>query len=255
MIERKKPELLVPAGGIETLKTAVLYGADAVYMGGDAYGLRANAKNFSDEDLKKAVKFCHERGVKVYITANIYAHNYDIEGIKEYFKKLQNEIRPDAVLISDPGMFSLAREYMPDIDLHISTQANTTNYMSVLFWVKEGAKRIVTARELSLKEIKEIREHIPDDAYFRIILQDVTQTEANARIHAGGNIRYLRKILLAFKKTAAMKRQPGQQAVPKTAHSTTQHILSTRIMNTISKRTSARANIFRSSRTSAAPTS
>ncbi len=163
MIERKKPELLVPAGGIETLKTAVLYGAEAVYMGGDAYGLRANAKNFSDEDLKKAVKFCHERGVKVYITANIYAHNYDIEGIKEYFKKLQNEIRPDAVLISDPGMFSLAREYMPDIDLHISTQANTTNYMSVLFWVKEGAKRIVTARELSLKEIKEIREHIPDD--------------------------------------------------------------------------------------------
>lgn len=163
MREKKKPELLVPAGGIETLKTAVLYGADAVYMGGDAYGLRANAKNFSDEDLKKAVAFCHERGVKVYITANIYAHNYDIEGIKEYFKKLQNEIRPDAVLISDPGMFSLAKEYMPGIDLHISTQANTTNYMSVLFWVKEGAKRIVTARELSLQEIKEIRAHIPDD--------------------------------------------------------------------------------------------
>lgn len=163
MREKKKPELLVPAGGIETLKTAVLYGADAVYMGGDAYGLRANAKNFSDDDLKKAVSFCRERNVKVYITANIYAHNYDIEGIKNYFKKLNDDIRPDAVLISDPGVFSLAREYMPDIDLHISTQANTTNYMSVLFWVREGAKRIVTARELSLREIKEIRENIPDD--------------------------------------------------------------------------------------------
>lgn len=159
----KKPELLVPAGGMETLRTAVLYGADAVYMGGDAYGLRANAKNFSDEDMKRAIDFCHERNVKVYITANIYAHNYDISGIKSYFRKLNDEIKPDAVLISDPGVFSIAKEFMPDIDIHISTQANTTNYMSVLFWVKQGAKRIVTARELSLKEIKEIREHIPDE--------------------------------------------------------------------------------------------
>lgn len=163
MREIKKPELLVPAGGIETLRTAVLYGADAVYMGGDAYGLRANAKNFSNDDMKKAIEFCHERGVKVYITANIYAHNYDLDGIKNYFTELNNEIKPDAVLISDPGVISIAKEYMPDIDIHISTQANTTNFMSVLFWVKQGAKRIVTARELSLKEIKEIRENIPDD--------------------------------------------------------------------------------------------
>ena len=158
----KKVELLVPASNLEVLKTAVIYGADAVYIGGEAYGLRAKAKNFSLDDMRKGIAFAHERGVKVYVTANILAHNYDLDGARTYFKELK-EIKPDALIISDPGMFTIAKEECPEIEIHISTQANNTNYMTYLFWHKMGAARVVSARELSLREIKEIRENIPDE--------------------------------------------------------------------------------------------
>lgn len=158
----RHPELLIPASSLEVLKVAVIYGADAVYIGGEVFGLRANAKNFSLEDMKEGVKFAHERGVKVYVTANILAHNGDLEGAREYFRELK-EVGPDALIISDPGMFTIAREELPDMELHISTQANNTNYATYNFWYKQGAKRVVSARELSLNEIKEIRSNIPDD--------------------------------------------------------------------------------------------
>ena len=161
-MERKKPELLIPASNLEVLKTAVIFGADAVYIGGEAFGLRAKAKNFSPEDMKEGIAFAHEHGVKVYVTANILAHNDDLEGAREYFRELK-EIKPDALIISDPGMFMIAQEECPEIEIHISTQANNTNYQTYLFWWKQGAKRVVSARELSLKEIKEIREKIPED--------------------------------------------------------------------------------------------
>lgn len=161
MAERKV-ELLVPAGSLEVLKVAVDYGADAVYIGGQAYGLRAKADNFSIEEMKKAVKYAHAKNAKVYVTANIFAHNYDVEGMKAYFEQLK-DTGVDAVLVSDPGIFMLAKETMPDMELHISTQANNTNYLTYNFWYNMGAKRVVTARELSLVEIKQIREHIPED--------------------------------------------------------------------------------------------
>lgn len=158
----RKPELLIPAGSLEVLKTAVLYGADAVYIGGEMFGLRAKAKNFSKEDMKKGLEFAHEHGVKVYVTANIVAHNEDLEEVRQYMKELK-EIKPDALIISDPAIFTIAREEVPEIDIHISTQANNTNYGTYLFWHRLGATRVVSARELSLKEIKEIRKHIPDE--------------------------------------------------------------------------------------------
>ena len=158
----RKPELLIPAGSLEVLKTAVLYGADAVYIGGEMFGLRAKAKNFSKEDMKKGLEFAHEHGVKVYVTANIVAHNEDLEEVRQYMKELK-EIKPDALIISDPAIFTIAKEEVPEIDIHISTQANNTNYGTYLFWHRLGATRVVSARELSLKEIKEIRKHIPDE--------------------------------------------------------------------------------------------
>ncbi len=158
----KKPELLIPAGSLEVLKVAVLYGADAVYIGGDMYGLRAKARNFSMEDMKTGIDFAHEHGVKVYVTANITAHNEDLDGVKEYFKELK-DIKPDALIISDPGVFMAARDICPEIDIHISTQSNNVNYDTFRFWQMQGATRVVTARELSIAEIKEIRNNIPDD--------------------------------------------------------------------------------------------
>lgn len=155
-------ELLIPASSLEVLKTAVIFGADAVYIGGEAFGLRAKAKNFSMEDMKQGIIFAHKHNVKVYVTANILAHNRDLAGAKEYFRELKS-IEPDAIIISDPGMFTIAKEVMPDIDIHISTQANNTNYATFNFWRQLGARRVVTARELSLAEIKEIRENIPND--------------------------------------------------------------------------------------------
>ncbi|MGN0167561.1 MAG: U32 family peptidase [Acetatifactor sp.] len=165
MTQRKKPELLIPASSLEVLKTAVIFGADAVYIGGEAFGLRAKAKNFSKEEMAEGIAFAHERGVKVYVTANILAHNDDLEGAREYFAELR-DMKPeacDALIISDPGMFTIAKEVWPQVEIHISTQANNTNYQTYLFWWRLGAKRVVSARELSLKEIKTIREHIPED--------------------------------------------------------------------------------------------
>ena len=160
--QRRHPELLIPASSLEVLKVAVIFGADAVYIGGEAFGLRAKAKNFTLEEMKEGVKFAHEHNVKVYVTANILAHNRDLEGAYEYFEELK-DVKPDALIISDPAIFTIAKEVLPDMEIHISTQANNTNYGTFNFWYKQGAKRVVTARELSLEEIKEIRRNIPDD--------------------------------------------------------------------------------------------
>jgi len=155
-------ELLIPASCLEVLKTAVIFGADAIYIGGEEFGLRAKAKNFSMEDMKEGILFAHERGVKVYVTVNIFAHNQDLEGVRQYLEELK-EIAPDALIIADPAIFTMAREIMPNTDIHISTQSNNTNYGIFQFWNSLGAKRVVTARELSLVEIEEIRQNIPDD--------------------------------------------------------------------------------------------
>ena len=156
----RKPEVLIPAGSLEVLKTAVVYGADAVYIGGEAFSLRAKAKNFSNEDIREGIRFAHSRGVKVYITANILAHNADLAGAETYFEEL-GAMEPDALIISDPGIFDIARRVLPQVDIHISTQANNTNYGTYQFWWRQGAKRVVSARELSPEEIRQIREHIP----------------------------------------------------------------------------------------------
>ncbi|MCR4650082.1 MAG: U32 family peptidase [Lachnospiraceae bacterium] len=157
-----KPELLIPAGSLEVLKTAVNYGADAVYIGGDMFSLRAKAKNFSNDEMIKGIEYAHSKNVKVYVTANIFAHNYDLEEAKEYFTEMAS-IKPDGLIISDPGMFTLAKKYCPEIERHISTQANNTNYETFKFWYEQGATRVVNARELSLAEIKEIRQNIPEN--------------------------------------------------------------------------------------------
>ena len=162
VIPRRKPELLVPAGSLEVLKTAVLYGADAVYIGGEAFGLRAKAKNFSMEDMQAGIRFAHDHGVRVHVTVNILAHNRDLDGVDEYLRELASmDPHPDALIIADPGIFMKARSLCPQIDLHISTQANNTNYETFLFWHSLGAKRVVSARELSLEELKQIRAKIP----------------------------------------------------------------------------------------------
>lgn len=158
----RKTELLIPAGSLDVLKTAVVYGADAVYIGGEAFGLRAKAHNFSNEEMKQGIAFAHARGVKVYVTANILAHNGDLPGVEAYFEEMR-DVAPDALIISDPGVFAIARRVLPDMEIHISTQANNTNYGTYLFWHGLGAKRVVSARELSLAEIREIRDHIPQD--------------------------------------------------------------------------------------------
>ncbi|MBE5949714.1 MAG: U32 family peptidase [Lachnospiraceae bacterium] len=158
----REPELLVPASSLEVLKVAVIYGADAVYIGGEAFGLRAKAKNFTLAEMKEGVEFAHAHGVKVFVTANILAHNSDLEGVRAYFEELK-DVGPDALIISDPGVFTIAKEVLPEMELHISTQANNTNYGTYRFWHAQGAKRVVTARELSLAEIKEIRANIPED--------------------------------------------------------------------------------------------
>ena len=181
-----KAELLIPAGSLEVLKTAVIFGADAVYIGGEAFSLRAKAKNFSVEEMEEGIRFAHERGVKVYVTANIFAHHGDIGAAEEYFEELRAmKEKPDALIISDPGIFMTAKEVCPEIEVHISTQANNTNYKTCLFWHKLGAKRIVCARELSLNEIKEIRENIP------------AEMEIEAFVHGAMCISYSGRCLLS----------------------------------------------------------
>ncbi|MDD6763608.1 MAG: U32 family peptidase [Clostridiales bacterium] len=180
----RKPELLAPGGSLEKLKTAVDYGADAVYIGGDAFSLRVAAENFSAEDMKEGLKYAHDRGRKVYLTANIIPHNCDIE----QFESFINEIRPlgfDAVLIADLGMFGMMRELAPEIPIHVSTQANNTNYKTALMWHKLGAERVVLGREMSFKEIAEFRQHIPKEL------------ELEAFIHGAMCISYSGRCLLS----------------------------------------------------------
>lgn len=157
-----RPELLAPAGDLEKLKMAIIYGADAVFLGGEAFGLRASSKNFSIDQIKEGLEFAHNRGRKVYVTLNIIPHNEDMEGLPEYVKTL-NEIGVDAVIVSDPGVVTVVKENAPNMEIHLSTQANTTNYLSANFWYKVGVKRIVLARELSMDEIKEIMSRTPPE--------------------------------------------------------------------------------------------
>ncbi|MBO4910740.1 MAG: U32 family peptidase [Lachnospiraceae bacterium] len=164
MNNKKKPELLLPAGGPDTFETALRYGADAVYMGGEFFSLRAKAQNFGLEEMAQCIIKAHAQGVKVYITANILAHNHDLKDAAQYFKELSRMPEtPDAILIADPGMFDLCKENWPESVIHISTQANNTNYATCNFWYRQGARRIVVGRELSLKEISELRANIPAD--------------------------------------------------------------------------------------------
>lgn len=155
----KKIELLAPAGNLEKLKMAIIYGADAVYLGGEKFGLRAGNKNFTKQDMCEGIKFAHERNKKVYVTTNIIAHNVDLKDIDVYFKELQ-ELNVDALIVSDPGYIEVAKKSVPNMELHLSTQANTTNYMTANFWHNQGIKRIVCARELSINELIEMREKI-----------------------------------------------------------------------------------------------
>ncbi len=180
----RRPELLIPASSLEVLKTAVIYGADAVYIGGEAFGLRAKAKNFTLEEMKEGIRFAHKAGVRVYVTANILAHNRDLEGIEAYFRELR-EIGPDALILADPGVYRIACRVCPEIERHISTQANNTNYETYRFWHEMGAKRVVAARELTLEELKELREKIP------------TEMEIEAFIHGAMCISYSGRCLLS----------------------------------------------------------
>ena len=157
-----KPELLAPAGSLEKLMTAIDYGADAVYLGGSKLNLRAFADNFNNDELKLGVKYAHDRGKRVYVTMNVFPHNDDLEGLEDYLLELQS-MDIDAIIVSDPGIIMTAKEVVPDMELHLSTQANNVNYKSALFWYKQGVKRIVLARELTLEEIRSIRVNLPED--------------------------------------------------------------------------------------------
>lgn len=157
-----KPELLAPAGDLEKLKMAIIYGADAVYIGGEEFGLRKASKNFTLEDIEKGIKFAHDRDRKVYVTLNIIPHNEDLVGLDEYVLELE-KIGVDGVIVADPGVFSVIRRVAPNIHIHLSTQASATNYETIKFWYDLGIRRVVVARELSLDEIKEIKESLPED--------------------------------------------------------------------------------------------
>lgn len=158
----KKPELLAPAGDLEKLKIAVLYGADAVYFGGETFSLRAGAGNFTYEEMKEGIEFAHAHGAKCHLTVNIYAHNEDIDPFIDYLKRVK-DLGIDAFIASDPGVIDMILEVIPDAEIHLSTQANMTNYRTANFWYKRGLRRLVTARELTIEEIKELKANIPDD--------------------------------------------------------------------------------------------
>lgn len=159
----KKPEILSPAGNFEKLTFAVLYGADAVYVAGKSFGMRAASDNFSDEELVQAVKYCHERSVKLYVTVNVMPREYEIGALPEYLTFLNEKARPDALIISDLGVLALAKRYAPDIDIHVSTQASTVNSEACKMYHSLGATRVVLSRELTLDEIRMIRDNIPDE--------------------------------------------------------------------------------------------
>lgn len=165
----KKVELLAPAGNLEKLKMAIMYGADAVYFGGEEYGLRAYADNFSLEEMEEGIEFAHSKGKKAYLTMNIIPHNDDIEKMPEYVGRV-SKMGVDAIILSDPGVYSIVREEAPDMEIHLSTQANNTNWRSAEFWYKHGIKRIVLARELSLDEIKEIKARTPENLELEVFV-------------------------------------------------------------------------------------
>lgn len=160
--QEKKPEILSPAKDLDVLKCAVRYGADAVYIGGKSFGLRSHARNFTEEEMREGIEYAHAHGVRVYVAVNILAHESDYEKAESYFKTL-NQLKPDAVLMADPGLIELMKNCCPDMEIHISTQANCLNTGAFLYWYKMGAKRVVCARELSLEEIRTIREKTPKD--------------------------------------------------------------------------------------------
>lgn len=178
----KKPELLAPAGNLEKFKIAVTYGADAVYFGGQHFGLRAFSENFTREEMAEAVVFAHERNVKAYATVNIFPHNDDLSGLPDYLRELA-EIGVDALIFSDPGVYRIARQVVPHMALHVSTQANNVNWSSVLFWQEMGVQRIVLARELSLEEIAAIKQRV--------------QVELEAFVHGAMCISYSGRCLLS----------------------------------------------------------
>ena len=161
-MNRKKPELLMPAGSPELLRTVIAYGADAVYLGDETMSLRAKAKNFNIFEIRDGIAYAHDHGVKVYVAANIFAHNEDLRKALRLFLQMK-DAKPDGLIISDPGVFTIAKSICPDIPVHISTQANSTNYATFLFWHDQGVKRVVAARELSVMELMEIRQQIPED--------------------------------------------------------------------------------------------
>ena len=156
-----KPEILAPAGNLDKLKTAINFGADAVYLGGHKLNLRAFANNFNYEQLKEGVEYAHVRGKRVYVTLNAFPHNEDFEGLEEYLKELE-ELNVDAIIVADPGIFMIAKQTVPNMELHLSTQANTVNYKTCQYWYKQGVKRIVLARELTIEEIKELKKNLPE---------------------------------------------------------------------------------------------
>ncbi len=180
----KRCELLAPAGNLYKLKIAIKYGADAVYLGGEAFGLRSAADNFTPEEMKEGIEYAHKYGKKVYVTANIIAKNSDLEKMRVYFKELY-EMGADAVIISDLGAFNICKEEAPGLEIHISTQANNTNYETVKAWHAMGAKRVVLAREMTLSEIAEIRANIPEEC------------ELEAFVHGAMCISYSGRCLLS----------------------------------------------------------
>ena len=184
MTEMKKIELLAPAGDLEKLKTAIRYGADAVYFGGEMFSLRAGAGNLNLEEMKEGLAYAHERGKRCYLTINIYAHNEDIDPLYDYLRQIR-DLDIDAFLIADPGIIAMVRETIPDAEIHLSTQANLTNWRSGAFWASAGVKRLVMARELSLEEIRSVRDHLPQDV------------ELEAFVHGAMCISYSGRCLLS----------------------------------------------------------
>lgn len=184
MTEMKKIELLAPAGDLEKLKTAIRYGADAVYFGGEMFSLRAGAGNLNLEEMKEGLAYAHERGKRCYLTINIYAHNEDIDPLYDYLRQIR-DLDIDAFLIADPGIIAMVRETIPDAEIHLSTQANLTNWRTGAFWASAGVKRLVMARELSLEEIRSVRDHLPQDV------------ELEAFVHGAMCISYSGRCLLS----------------------------------------------------------
>ena len=160
-MNKRKPEILAPAGNLEKLKIAIDFGADAVYLGGGKLNLRAFSDNFSNEEMIEGINYCHERGKKVYVTLNIFARNYDLKGAGEYIKGLY-DMGVDAVIIADPSLIAITKEVAPELEIHLSTQANTVNWVATKFWYEQGVKRVVLARELTFREINTITENIPE---------------------------------------------------------------------------------------------